>query len=138
MRIMSSTASIAANFIAPLRRGRVIRFATSYTLPLLVAAVFVLAGLSTPDFATFANIRAILINTSIVGIIAVSMTAITISGNFFSLGIASSTVLAGIVFLAVSGLTGSALAGLGAAVAVSVTLGIMQGLIVGAGLNPVI
>jgi ribose transport system permease protein len=130
---MSSTASIATNFVAPSQRGSVIRFVTSYTLPLLVAAVFAVAALSTPDFATFANIRAILINTSIVGIIAVAMTAITISGNFFSLGIASSTVLAGIVFLAVSGLTGSVLAGLGAAVVLSVALGILQGLIVGAG-----
>ena len=135
---MSSTASLATNFLAPSQRGSAIRFVTTYTLPLLVVAVFAVAAISTPDFATFANIRAILINTSIVGIIAVAMTSITISGNFFSLGIASSTVLAGIVFLAVSGLTGSALAGLGAAVVLSVALGVLQGLIVGAGLNPVI
>lgn len=134
----STTASTGTNFTALSPRSSVIRFVNSYALPLLVAAVFTVSAISTPDFATFANIRAILINTSIVGIIAVAMTAITISGNFFSLGIASSTVLAGIVFLTVSGLTGSALAGLGAAVVLSVALGILQGLIVGAGLNPVI
>jgi ribose transport system permease protein len=134
----STAATIAANFTAPSHRGSLVRFVNNYTLPLLLVAVFAVSALSTPDFATFANVRAILINTSIVGTIAVSMTAITISGNFFSLGIASSTVLAGIIFLAVSGLTGSALAGLGAAVLISVALGVMQGLIVGAGLNPVI
>ena len=48
-------------------------------------AVIVAVAL-TPNFLTVDNVRAILRNASIVGIVAVAMTPITLSGNFVSLG----------------------------------------------------
>ena len=47
------------------------------SLPILIAVVFVVASISVPQFLTFETIRAILLATSITGIIAAGMTAIT-------------------------------------------------------------
>lgn len=66
------------------------------------------------------------------------MTAITLTGNLFSLGVGSTVVLSGIVFLAVAKATGSVLLAVLVALAASLLLGLAQALIVGAGLNPVI
>lgn len=53
-----------------------------------VVVVFVLASVAftTPGFGNSANLRAILVSASVVGVLAVAMTPITLSGNFFSLG----------------------------------------------------
>ncbi|GHE06973.1 ABC transporter permease [Klenkia taihuensis] len=114
------------------------RIVADYAMPLLVLFVLVLASVTTDGFADGANLRAILISTAITGIAAVGMTAITLTGNLFSLGIGSTVVLCGIVFLAVAGATGSVLVGVLVAVGASLLLGLAQALIVGAGLNPVI
>ncbi len=124
--------------VLPDRKAKAVHAITTWALPAMLLLVCVVAAIAVPGFASFANIRAILINTAVVGIIAVAMTAITISGNFFSLGVAQTTVLAGILFLTFSGLSGSVLVGLVVAVVASVVLGVIQGLIVGSGLNPVI
>lgn len=135
---MTDTAATTTIQITPTKRAKTARLISTYALPAAVILVYAVAALAVPGFGSFANTRAILINTAVVGIIAVAMTAITISGNFFSLGITSTTVFAGIIFLTVAGTTGSVLGGLGAAVIVSVLLGVVQGLVVGSGLNPVI
>jgi ribose transport system permease protein len=114
------------------------RLATQFALALLIVAVIVVAGLTTPGFAETTNYRAILINTAIIGIAAVGMTAVTLSGNFFSMGIGPTVVMAGIVFLALAGRTGSIAVAMVATVAVICVLGVVQALIVAAGLNPII
>ncbi|WP_143539613.1 ABC transporter permease [Saccharopolyspora spinosa] len=92
----------------------------------------------TPGFASVDNVRAILVNASVVGILAVAMTPIALSGNFFSLGIQQSVVLAGLLFLSwVSGGMNPLLAIL-LVLGVQVLIGAGQALVVSAGLNPVI
>lgn len=120
------------------RRMSVVRTASRWGLPILLVVLVVVATITTGDFMTFDNIRAILINTAIVGIVAVGMTPVTLSGNFFSLGAGQSTMLAATVFLVIVG-AGSpvALAAL-VAIVVLVAVGIVQALVVAAGLNPVI
>ncbi|WP_053386118.1 ABC transporter permease [Leucobacter japonicus] len=119
-------------------RRSTLHFVSTWALPILLLVIVVIAALTTPRFLSFDNIRAILINTSIVGIVAVGMTPVTLSGNFFSLGATQSTVLAAVLFLSVGNVTGSVLLGMLAAVAVLCVVGVAQGMVVAAGLNPII
>jgi ribose transport system permease protein len=108
------------------------------SLPILVALVFVVASLSVPQFLTFETIRAILLATAITGITAAGMTAITLSGNLFSLGVTPSVVLSGVLYLWTTNATGSIVAGALTAIVAALALGLVQGIIVGLGLNPVV
>lgn len=104
---------------------------------LLGAGIAVVAA-TTPNFLNASNFEAILRNTAIVGIVAVAMTPITLSGNFVSLGI-SQTAMAGMlgfIFL-ISNAWPQPLAIL-AVIAGLVAIGVAQGAIVSAGLNPVL
>ncbi|QWT24416.1 ABC transporter permease [Subtercola sp. PAMC28395] len=107
-------------------------------LPILIAAVYVGASIFVPQFLTFETIRAILLATSITGIIAVGMTAVTLSGNFFSLAVTASTVFSGVIYLWVGSATGNIFVAALAAIVVALVLGLIQGYIVGLGLNPVV
>ena len=119
-------------------RTRGARAVAAYAMPILIIGVLVVASATTRNFASTANFRAILISTAITGIAAVGMTAVTLTGNLFSLGIGPTVILSGVVFLAVAGSTGSVLIALVVAVGTSVLLGLVQAVIVGSGLNPVI
>ena len=104
----------------------------------LSAVAIVVAIAVTPSFLTVDNIRAILRNASIVGIVAVGMTPVTLSGNFVSLGLSQSAMLAMVAFVALLGAGWSQLAAILVVVAGSVIVGVLQGVVVAAGLNPVI
>lgn len=115
-----------------------VRFISMWALPILLLLIVALAAFTTPRFMSFENVRAILINTSIVGIVAVGMTPITLSGNFFSLAASQSTVLSAVLFLSIGSATGSVLLGAVVAVIVLCLVGVAQGIVVSAGLNPII
>ncbi len=104
-----------------------------------VAAVVVLiAVFVTPNFLTVDNIRAILRNAAIVGIVAVGMTPVTLSGNFVSLGITQSAMLAMVSFVAMLGAGWGVVPAVIAVILLLVAVGMLQGAIIAAGLNPVI
>lgn len=107
-------------------------------LPILIALVYVGASISVPEFFTFETIRAILLATAITGIMAAGMTAITLSGNLFSLGVTPSVVFSGVLYLWTANATGNVVVAALAAIVAAVALGLLQGLIVGLGLNPVV
>lgn len=107
-------------------------------LPLLIIAVYIIASIAVPQFLTFETIRAILLATSVTGIIAAGMTAITLSGNLFSLGVTASVVLSAVIYLAVGSATGNIYLGALAAILAALVIGLGQGYIVGLGLNPVV
>jgi ribose transport system permease protein len=104
----------------------------------LLAAGTIFVAAITPNFLSASNFEAILRNTALVGIVAVAMTPITLSGNFVSLGISQSAMAAmlGFIFLIREG-WGQPIAVL-AVLAGLVVIGIAQGFIVSAGLNPVL
>lgn len=137
-----TTTTPAATTMAAVRsqskRMAAVRTASRWGLPLLLLILVIVASVSTSDFLTFDNLRAILINTAIVGIVAVGMTPVTLSGNFFSLGAAQSTMLATTVFLVIAATGAPVPLGMFAAVVVLVAVGVVQALVVAAGLNPVI
>jgi ribose transport system permease protein len=103
------------------------------TIFLVVAAIAI-----TPGFLTIDNARAILRNAAIVGIVAVAMTPITLSGNFVSLGISDSAMLAMVSFVALLGLGVPQLVAIAVVLVLLVATGVLQGMLVAAGLNPII
>lgn len=112
-------------------------------LPLAVFAGLALLAMIaamavTPNFLTADNIRAILRNASIVGIVAVGMTPVTLSGNFVSLSISQSAMLAMVSFVALLGAGWPQAAAILIVVVGLIGVGVLQGAIVAAGLNPVI
>lgn len=135
---MTDIDAAAARWTSVGRRTSIGRLIAQYALPLMIISVVLVASLTTPGFAESTNFRAILINTAITGIAAVGMTAVTLSGNFFSLGVGSTVVMAGITFLATADQTGSAALAIAITTSLVILLGGAQALIVAAGLNPVI
>lgn len=110
----------------------------NFALPILITVVFIIASVAVPQFLTFETIRAILLATSVTGIIAAGMTALTLSGNLFSLGVTGSVVLSGVVYFWVGDASGNIFVAAGAAILTAVAVGLAQGYIVGLGLNPVV
>lgn len=114
------------------------QFVSRWSLAIIFTVLLVISTLTTSNFLTLDNLRAVLINATIVGIVAVAMTPMTLSGNMFSMGAGQSTMLASMIFVAAaaSGRSvwlGAALALLGVLVA-----GIVQALIISLGLNPIV
>jgi ribose/xylose/arabinose/galactoside ABC-type transport system permease subunit len=107
-------------------------------LPIVIALIVVGGGLTTSGFLTADNARAVLINASIVGIAAVGMTPVTLSGNFISLGMQQTAMLGAVMLLALLGLGWGVPLAVLAVLAVLLLAGALQGLVVAAGLNPVI
>src|SRR4051794_20574707 len=122
------------------------RFASGRARPFVVwgigvlgaVLVVVLIALTTPNFLTPANTLSVVRAAAITGIMALGMTFITISGNYFSLAMEQTAAFCGVVFA--MALT----AGMGLVLAVLVTLllgiviGAAQGVTVAVGANPII
>jgi simple sugar transport system permease protein/ribose transport system permease protein len=110
--------------------------------PVIVSAaligLLVAGGITTPAFLTIDNILIVIRAASITGIVALGMTFVTLSGNFFSLSVEQTAALCSIIFAEclAHGL------GIGAAIVLglltSIAIGAGQGLVVAAGLNPIV
>jgi ribose transport system permease protein len=132
---MSAPITVRASYPAGSWGWRVV---ARYALPIVLIAVVAVSAISTPSFLTFDNARGVLLNASITGIAAVGMTAMTLSGNMFSLAAGQSCMLASILFVALpAGGVPPVLAGVIALIAL-VILGLLQAVVVAAGLNPVV
>ncbi len=106
---------------------------------LVVAFALLVAGrVTTPEFITSDNLLAILRAASITGIVALGLTFVTISGNYFSLSVAQTAVLASVLYAAVASTGAGVFLALLIALAACVVVGLVQGAIVGAGGNPVV
>ncbi|MCX6386405.1 MAG: ABC transporter permease [Solirubrobacterales bacterium] len=103
----------------------------------VLIAFFIFGAVTTDSFTSIQNIRAILVATGFVGIVAVGMTVIMLSGNLFSLSLGTTVSVGAITFLWALKL--------GLVPAILITLGVgtaacaVQGLVIGAiGANPII
>jgi ribose transport system permease protein len=119
-------------------RRRVRRGVAQVALPLHVLVVILVAAVTTPAFFTLNNGRAVLINSSVVGILAVGMTPITLSGNFVSLGGQGTVVLATMTLLALLNAGVPIWLAVVLVLALQIVVAVLLGAIVSAGLNPVI
>jgi ribose transport system permease protein len=104
----------------------------------LAALVIAGAMVLTPNFLTLDNIRAILRNASIVGIVSVGMTPVMLSGNFVSLAVSQSAMLAMVAFVALIGAGWPQLLAMAVVIVGLIIVGVLQATVVAVGLNPVI
>src|SRR6185503_17835378 len=103
-----------------------------------VVAILIAGGLTTAEFLTVDNFLIIVRTASITGIVALGTTFVTLSGNFFSLSLEQTAAMCSIVFAeALAHDYGLALA-LVLARLTAIAIGIGQGLVVAAGLNPIV
>jgi ribose transport system permease protein len=109
--------------------------------PAIVAAItlalLVFGHFTTAEFVTVDNLLTIVRAASITGIVALGMTFVTISGNYFSLSVSQTAVLGSVIYAATA-TSGGLLAGLLVALLACALLGVVQGAIIGAGGNPVV
>jgi simple sugar transport system permease protein/ribose transport system permease protein len=114
------------------------RFVAPAAVVLAVLVILVAGGLTTAEFLTVDNLLIIVRTASITGIVALGMTFVTLTGNFFSLSLEQTAAMCSIVFAEALahgyGLWLALLLGLLA----SIGIGIGQGLVVAAGLNPIV
>ena len=103
-----------------------------------IAAIFVAGGLTTAQFLTVDNFLIVVRAASITGIVALGMTFVTISGNFFSLSVEQTAALSSIAFAEALAHGWGLAAGLGLAIAAALATGAAQGGMVAAGLNPIV
>ena len=88
-----------------------------------------------PNFLTIFNIKTIIRDAALVGIMAVGLTFVTLSGNFFLLSMKETAALCIIAFaMAMSGGYGFELAFL-FTMAIAIAAGTLQGVLIGLGGN---
>jgi ribose transport system permease protein len=100
-------------------------------------ALIVIGKVTTPQFVTGSNMLTILRAASLTAIVALGLTFVTISGNYFSLSVAQTAVVASVLYASIGSSSGFVL-GLIVTLAVCTLLGAAQGTIVGLGANPVV
>lgn len=108
------------------------------TLPCVIIVLTLIGGVTTDGFLTGNGLRAVLLSASITGIVAVAMTPMTMSGSFVSLAIAQSTALAGVGFSAMIGAGWSPALAIALTIAGLLVTGVVQAIVIAAGLNPII
>ncbi|MFK3724292.1 ABC transporter permease [Pseudomonas monteilii] len=106
-------------------------------LKLAILILLVWACLGVENFISTANIHSIMYSVSAIGIAAVGMAFITLSGNLFMLSMAATAALSSIVF--VSFLKFGLVPAILIVAAIGALIGLIQGLVVGIGnVNPII
>ncbi len=103
----------------------------------LLVAVTVYGAATTTGFLTVSNLKAILTAAAFVGIIAVGLTVIVLSGNLFSLALGQTAAISAMVFLYT--LRINLVAAILLTLLLGLAIGAVQGFTVGAwGANPII
>ena len=104
----------------------------------IVGALFAIGGATTPAFLTTENLLNIVRAASLTGIVALGMTFITISGNFFSLSVQQTAAFSAITYAATTGWGWPLGLAIVATLALAAFIGFVQGSIVAVGANPII
>jgi ribose transport system permease protein len=138
MMTSGPVASVDVDRVAPVggiaRRARLLQ---RYGIFFVLAAVFLVGVFGVHNFATPRNVSNILTSMSFVGIVAIGMTFVVISGNYVDLSVPAQVAAAALVVLGLQS------HGLGvailAAIAVVLLIGLLNGVLVGLfGANAVI
>ena len=114
------------------------RFLLPVIVGIAVVALLVLGWATTPTFTTTRNFLNIVRAASIIGIIAVTMTFITVAGSFFSLSVVQTAALSAIGFAAILSWGWPWPLAMLAILALAVVIGLIQGVGVAAGGNPIV
>ena len=116
--------------------------ARSAIVPLAVVGAVVALGvvgwLTTPEFVTYRNFQSIVRAAALIGIIAVTMTLITIAGSFFSLSVSQTAAMSAICFAAFLSWGWPVWAAVLAVILLTSAVGMLQGGAVALGGNPIV
>ncbi len=104
----------------------------------IICLLFLVMALTTKNYLTIFNIKTIIRDAALVGIMAIGLTFVTLSGNFFMLSLKETASLCIIAFaMGMSNGFGFELSLL-IALGVSLFSGFLQGLLIGLGGNPIV
>lgn len=110
---------------------------TTAAIVALLAAVCIVGAATTDGFLTVDNLQAVLLSSAFVGVIALGMTVIMLSGNLFSLSLGATAAVGAIAFL--YGLRWGFAPALVFSVGIATAICAVQGLVIGGlGANPII
>jgi ribose transport system permease protein len=104
----------------------------------IVALVFLGFAISTHNYLTLFNIKTIIRDAALVGIMGIGLTFVTLSGNFFLLSMKETAALCIITFATAMSHDYGFILSLSASVAVAMVSGCLQGLLIGRGGNPIV
>jgi ribose/xylose/arabinose/galactoside ABC-type transport system permease subunit len=132
--------SIDANIQNPGFMARLSRDYSSLVIVLvaLFLVVFVVGAVTAPNFMTVFNFKTIIRDAALVGIMAIGLTFVTLSGNFFLLSMKETAALSIIAFATCMS------AGYGFEISFLITMaialgaGALQGVLIGLGGNPIV
>lgn len=106
-------------------------------LTVLMVVALVWSAFSTPGFFTLGNAQAILTSTIFVGMVAVGMTLVMVSGSFVSLALATTATISAMVFMAC--LSWGVLPAIAITLVLALATGAAQGVVIGGwNANPII
>jgi ribose transport system permease protein len=133
--MISATTTNNPNFVQRIARDH---SALVIALVLIFMTVCIIGAATAPNFLTLFNFKTIIRDAAIVGIMAIGLTFVTLSGNFFLLSMKETAALAIIAFATCMA------AGLGfpmsflITMAIATVAGAVQGLLIGLGGNPIV
>jgi ribose/xylose/arabinose/galactoside ABC-type transport system permease subunit len=104
----------------------------------VIALVFIGFAITTHNYLTLFNIKTIVRDAALVGIMGIGLTFVTLSGNFFLLSMKETAALCIITFATGMSHDYGFLLSLMAAIAVAMVSGGLQGLLIGRGGNPIV
>ncbi len=114
----------------------------SMIVPLAVVGALVVLGVigwvTTPEFITYRNFLNIIRAAALIGIIAVTMTLITIAGSFFSLSVSQTAAMSAIGFAAFMSWGWPVWSAVLAVILLASVVGVLQGGAVALGGNPIV
>jgi ribose transport system permease protein len=133
--MISATTTNNPNFVQRIARDH---SALVIALVLIFMTVCIIGAATAPNFLTLFNFKTLIRDAAIVGIMAIGLTFVTLSGNFFLLSMKETAALAIIAFATCMA------AGLGfpmsflITMAIATVAGAVQGLLIGLGGNPIV
>jgi ribose transport system permease protein len=104
----------------------------------IIALVFIGFAITTHNYLTLFNIKTIVRDAALVGIMGIGLTFVTLSGNFFLLSMKETAALCIITFATSMSHDFGFVISLAGAVAVAMISGGLQGLLIGRGGNPIV
>lgn len=116
-------------------RGQNLLIALLIAIP---ALLLIYGAFTTDNFLTPLNLKTILRSTAFVGIFAIGLTFVTISGNFFLLSLEETAGLASLIFAFTLSSDMGLLQAMAITLGIALVIGFVQGAIVGMGGNPIV
>lgn len=103
-----------------------------------VLGLLAVGWITTPRFVTVDNALIVVRSASIIGIVAVGLTFVTVSGNFFSLSLGETASFSAIAFSFMIAEGWGVPAAIVLTLGLAIALGALQGAVIAAGANPII